>query len=383
MPPVRARADVLIARSTPVAPEPRVERAARCLSGLGIRIEIVAWDREGRFPKRQELNEGVWVERFRAPGRYGGGLANLPGLFIFNLKILRQLIRVRPLVYHAVDLDTALPGLLAKGVLGVRLVYDIADWFAMSRPRNRFLRRFTPILRLFHRIEQQVAAYADCVCLPHESRKALLPAGLPAEVVIVHNSPEDVAQAHASHPAEASEPYFAYVGGLYEDRGIRYLQAAAELARIKIAIAGFGPLEEECRRMAAESEFVVFLGRVEYAEAIAVQAGSRGVLLLYDPSLSMNQLGAPYKLYEAMMLSKPIIAARDTWPGDLAQQENIGIAINYGSPDEVAAAMQYLATHEQEAREMGKRARVLYEKRYAWDKQCEKLREAYRILLSR
>jgi len=46
---------VVITRSNPVAPDPRVEKIARALQGKGYRVSIVAWDRSGQFVDQESL----------------------------------------------------------------------------------------------------------------------------------------------------------------------------------------------------------------------------------------------------------------------------------------------------------------------------------------
>jgi glycosyltransferase involved in cell wall biosynthesis len=368
---------VLIARSTAIAPEPRVQRAANCIRRLGLSVHIVGWDRERRFPAREHFEDGISVDRVKVPGRYGAGLTNLVGLAILNLYLLWIIFRLRPCVYHAVDLDTLLPGLVAKRLFGARIFYDIADWYASSRPRSPRLRRIAPLLRLLSNLERWALRYADYICLPHESRLSSIPNALSDRVLIIYNSPEDIVDLKRLQVPKIAQPYFAYTGGLYEDRGITYLGEAARLANTRVALAGFGPLEAECRQLAAENPLVHFFGRVSYADALALQAFSAGVLILYDPTSEMNQVAAPYKLYEAMMLGKPIIGSDGTPPGELAQRENIGLSIPYGSSSELARAMRYLLDHQNEAGRMGRRARRLYLERYAWEVQCRRLQDAY------
>ncbi len=340
---------------------------------------IAGWDREGVFPQEEVGEGGVTIKRLRARGGYGWGVRNFPGLLLFNAGLALLCWRLRPRVFHAVDLDTALAGLIAKKVCGARLFYDIADWYSASRPRREPVRRLALLGSLVDALENRVAACADYVCLPEEERATFLRV-VPRRTVVFRNVPEDLGAIHAAgHPER--EAYIAYAGTLAEDRGVIDLMAAAEVAGVKLVIAGFGPLTEVCRDWAKRSRWVSFVGRLPHNEALRIQAAARAVAVLYDPRREINRVAAPTKMYEALMLGRPVIVAGDTSPARLVGEEGIGLVVRWGSRQELARAMKYLVEDSEEAERMGRRARRVYEERYTYARECSRLREAYEELL--
>lgn len=374
----KPRVDVLIARSTAVAPDTRVERAARCLRAGGLKVLVLGWDRERRAPRKEVREDGTVIWRVRARGRFGGGLANLWGLMVFNLILLMAAFLVRPRVFHAVDMDTALAALVAKWVLGTRFFYDIADWYWLTRPRDPRFRKLESILRLLRRMEEWVMRHADYVCVPDEARLALS-THTPSKYVVVHNAPEDV-ETGAKEGGRVGR-YFVYLGSLYEDRGLETIIQASVRAAVPLILGGVGPLEEMCKGAAERCENVTFIGVVTNQDALKIEAESVAVLALYDPAWTINRFAAPTKLYEAMMLGKPVIVAAETLPAKLVEQENIGMVVTYGDEEGLARAMRYLWEHREDAERMGANARRLYEDRYGWRAQCTALQLAYEALL--
>ena len=74
---------VLICRSNPVAPDPRVEKIAGALAGLGYPVQILCWDRTGQLASGDELEgqgERIPIHRLQIVGKFGHGLGNIPGL---------------------------------------------------------------------------------------------------------------------------------------------------------------------------------------------------------------------------------------------------------------------------------------------------------------
>ncbi|MGQ9533459.1 MAG: glycosyltransferase family protein, partial [Desulfotomaculales bacterium] len=126
---------------------------------------------------------------------------------------------------------------------------------------------------------------------------------------------------------------------------------------------------------------VDFRGRVSHTEALALQRDALAVLALYDPQVANNRLAAPNKLFEAMMLGRPVITSVGTLAGQVVEREGIGLAVPYGDARRLAEAMAFLASHPAERRRMGEKARALYVQRYSFAEQCRRLREAYRAVL--
>jgi glycosyltransferase involved in cell wall biosynthesis len=338
---------------------------------LGLRVLIVGWDREARSVKHEQRCKGVEVLRVQARGRYGGGLVNIPGLIAFNITLLKISLRVRPIVFYSVDLDTAFAALVARWLFSTRFMYDIADWYAHSR-------RVKIIAPLVEAVERWVLRHADYVFVPHEARIAQI--GLePVRWAVIYNTPEEV---NLPEETISRESYFAYVGILDEDRGIRQLANAVTQVGVNLVLAGYGPLEAECRLLAEKNSLIKFLGPVPYERCLAIEGKSVAILALYNPCQPNNRLAAPNKLYEAMMLGKPIITSTGTIMSDFVKQECIGLVVGFDNPNEIAKAMRYLLEHPEEAKRMGSKARQLYEQQYNYEAQCRKLRDAYRSLIS-
>lgn len=123
--------NVIFCRSNPVAPDPRVEKAARVLSKVGYTITIVGWDRSGELPLIEKKDYAT-VVRVRIKAAYATGLANLPSLIHWELSLLGWLLfhyKEYQLI-HSCDFDTILPALTMKWLFGKKVVYDIFDFYA-------------------------------------------------------------------------------------------------------------------------------------------------------------------------------------------------------------------------------------------------------------
>ena len=94
----------------------------------------------------------------------------------------------------------------------------------------------------------------------------------------------------------------------------------------------------------------------------------RGIFSLYDPSIEINKLAASNKLYDAMMLSIPVIVNKGILAADLVRNAGIGFVVNY----DYDATWQVLEKYDNVlVASMGKKGRNLYLQKYEFSKMLE------------
>lgn len=130
-------------------------------------------------------------------------------------------------------------------------------------------------------------------------------------------------------------------------------------------------------------------GGVNYAQAIGFEVLPANIHLYLDSGLDYPQMATEVNRHacvcvccqetnytvglttvvEAMALGLPILSSRNPqFPFDI-DREGIGITIPYGDVDGWRQAIDYVTTHPQEARDMGRRGRQLAERLYN-DRRC-------------
>jgi len=364
--------NVVFSRSNSIDPDPRVEKAARYLQDEGYRCVVLGWHR--LLSEKCRENRHLNIKRLLFPGRFGGGITNFAGLFVFNLWLFFNFLMIRPKIIHAFDLDTVLPALASQVLLKNKIVYDIADWYADSR-KVGFIKPFVA------KLERWVCSKVDVVILPHEDR--LRQIGIqPRKFIVMYNVPEDVAgiEDSCNDGNLAFEPNYVYVGVLQPDRGIDQIISAAHVVGAKLTIAGFGLLADLCVSENKKGGLMKYYGRISYKEALALQRGATAIMALYDPTVPNNLFAAPNKLFEAMMLARPIITSAGTLAAEIVDREGIGLIVPYGNVQRLGDAMRFLASHPEECKRMGRKGRQLYEQHYSFARQSKILQEAYRTL---
>src|SRR5215472_14698493 len=109
-------------------PDPRVRQEALALIRMGLRVRLLAWDRDLKAASR-ECIEGVEVERVFLASAHGRGTTQLFFYAALYLKLLWRGWRTSFDVIHCHDLDTLPIGFLLGKLKRKPIVYDAHESF--------------------------------------------------------------------------------------------------------------------------------------------------------------------------------------------------------------------------------------------------------------
>lgn len=366
---------IFICRSNPVAPDPRVEKEARALVEAGYEVQVIGWDRSASHPVVETRN-GYWIHRILIRSRYGMGLRNLPKLAVWQVRLFMRLLSHHREyeVLHACDFDTVLPCLLIKLFFGKKLVYDIFDFY------TDHLRRTPAWIKIVIRqLDQWIINRVDGVILVDDARRIQIEKTKPRRLSIIYNSPYDTLGTLPPHtPAPQGKLRLAYVGLFQKERGL--LEMASVMGRHPewtLDMAGFGGDEEAVYAVCKRLPNIIWHGVVSYDNALILSARADVLFATYDPHVPNHRYSSPNKLFEAMMLAKPIVVARATNMDQVVIQNECGIVVNYGDTVELERALQKLADDLPLRQRLGDNARKAYDTQYHWDIMKFRLQELY------
>jgi len=335
---------------------------------------VLAWDRSGAAPAL-ERREEYHVERFRLPAPYGSGMGNLRRLLRWQAFLMSWLIRNQDHydILHACDFDTVLPARVMQALAGKKLVYDIFDFYADHI-------RSTPewIKSGIRRLDYSLIHRANGVILVDDVRCEQVEPAHPRNTAVIYNTPEDCL-AELNPPAESGEGLrIAYVGLLVRERGLfELMDVLAENPGWKLDLAGFGGDEKEVLACAKVLTNVHWHGRVAYEDALRLSARADVLLATYDPRVPNHRFASPNKVYEAMMLGKPVLVARGTHVDEIVEQSDCGLVVDYGDRTALQHALEKLENDPEYRRKSGLNARRAYENLYSWKIMEERLLALY------
>lgn len=371
---------IVFLRSNAVNPDPRVEKEARALKNAGYEILIMCWQRSS--PEAYNDIEGVQYLRFNFSSKYGSGILNLPKILLFNIWLCRKLITRRRWfdVVHACDLDTALPAIFVKYIFKKKIVMDIFDLHS-SIHNSKILTR--PI----RAIEKAIISNSDGVIIVDESRKKEILPYKPRKLTVVYNSPDAELVKHNTNiiPTGNQTDYtlrIFYAGILSDHRSIiEMISVVGQNKNWHLCIAGFGPLEKDINEAAKDFPNITFIGKIPYSEVMEQTSNSDILFAIYDPMIPNHKNSSANKLFESMLLGKPIIVAAGTGMDQIVKSGHMGYVVKYGDLAGIKdALLKEERTSQEERRERSISSIDLYNRKYSWDIMARRLTDLYRSL---
>lgn len=367
---------VVVCRSNPIAPDPRVEKVGQTLAHSGYDVLLLGWDRTAQL-SRQDHVAGLPCHRLAIRAEFARGIHNFPALIRWQIGLFSWLVRNRDSydLIHACDFDTVLPAVACKKLWGKKVVYDIFDFYADHL-------RATPVWvkKAIRYVDFQVIDEVDAVILADESRRQQIAGSNPKYLEVVYNSPQDILEsleATASHNPE-SELHLVYVGLLQVERGLlELLEVLRQHPEWTLDLAGFGGDEAKILGLVRNLSNLKFHGRISYQRTLQLSSSADALLATYDPGIPNHRYSSPNKIFEAMMLAKPIIVAADTNMDRLVTAANSGLVVPYGDVPALEAALATLACDGQLRLDLGRNARRAYEASYSWSIMQAKILQLY------
>jgi glycosyltransferase involved in cell wall biosynthesis len=363
---------VFLRSKSPAGIEPRLAKEAASLARAGYEVHAVLWDRTRAYPA-EEVRDGIRIHRYRlaAPEGTPDLASRLPRWQWFAL---RKATRLRPDIIHTVDFDTAWAARMAARLTRAKLVYDIFDFYAEMITAD-----LPPWIRQrLAAAERHMVQRADLVILPDLRRQAQFGHVRPKQIIEVMNVPED-----RTVRVQIGSDFTVFYGGMIaKDRGLLDLLAACESTGAKLIVAGHGPDEAALLPQLETSPVCMVLGMISYEEVLKQTAMAHAVTALYDPKVPNNRYAAPNKVFEAAMLSKPVIVSEGTAIAELVRSTGFGLVVPYGDRTALREALERLMLSPAECEAMGARGRSAFESGFNWKVMEARLLEAYRSLLA-
>jgi glycosyltransferase involved in cell wall biosynthesis len=172
-----------------------------------------------------------------------------------------------------------------------------------------------------------------------------------------------------------------YIGGLSELRGIKEMIQAMKFVHGKLNLAGrfqTQRLEQQVHELSEwqKVNWFGFVDREKMAEIVSVSCAG---LVIYHPIANHIQ-AQPNKIFEYMSAGIPVIASNFPLWKEIVEGHRCGICVDPMNPENVGNAINYLLTHEVEAKQMGKNGRRAVEQKFNWEKEEKKLIKVYEQL---
>ncbi len=370
---------IIIIRSRAI--EPAINKIAKALSQDGHEVKLLLWDRSGN--KKTEKVDGYTIIRFgfKAPHDKLTVVFYFPIWWIYEFFFL---LKQNSDVIHVCDLDTLIPAIVIKFIKKNKLFYTIYDFYANNLPDGQFqmLRNF--IRNLVALVDKYGIGFTDAIHLADESRYELIKGAKIKKLIYLYNTPPDIYYMKNVEESHDKDEIVIFYGGLIvKQRGIEHMiQAIDDLKGIRLIMAGPANDKEIFERI-KNGKNVQYLGWIPTYEEILKITSEADILFRFtDPILPLFKFDSPNKLFEAMMLGKPIIVSDGGNMSNIVKKEKCGLVIPYGDIQAIKKALIRLKNDPQLCKELGKNGRKAYDDKYSWKIMEKRLIDTYRIILT-
>lgn len=328
---------VLIARNSDAPTNANIRRVLEALTSAGHSVVVLSRNRacneslKGYIKKTIKINN-LEIDNYelQLSGKTERGMKNFTTLksYMDSLKSWMKDNVDKFDAIHAFDLDT---GLVAKKIAksyNKHLVYHIADFYVDSRAKIP-----GPLKFIIRSMEYSIINYADNTIICTEERKDQIAGSRPRKLTVVHNTPSidfDV----SSYIDQSMDPdhklTLAYIGVLSKRRFIdQAVDCMMGMKDSQMILAGGGDLVDFVKERADKTDNIKYMGKVDYEDTFDIYSKSDLMFAVYNPQIMNHKYSAANKIYEAMLLKKPIIVARGTSMDKIVERYDIGFVIDY------------------------------------------------------
>lgn len=327
------------------------------LRNLGYTIYVVGWDRLNTH-KKKEIHKGITI-------RYifkGGGYKNKFLIVMYPLWVIRLIIFLllcpRVDFIWAANFETAFPASIAKLIRRIPYIYKIHD--------NLCLTYNYPIITatILKWLDAWVLKNASLVIIPDKNRIEKHARKYAYKIEIVPNSQPKGFLKYS--PQEHQIEYDLYVcGTIWETRGIvKLIEASKKVPGCKIIVAGNVP-EKRIMKLLNENRHIKYVGNLSHEESMIISMKSKAIFAFYDPRILINRVADPIKLFESMMIMKPVVINSEVAISKELIENDAAYSCSY---DDIYGLSEILFNiMKQDTNSKGQNAKRLFESKYAFE----------------
>ena len=350
-------------------------KECRALAQAGYDVHLVV----GGAPARQL--EGVRLHSIAADSTRPRARFQLIRLF----RAMRVAGSLRSSLYHLHD-----PHLIPLGVAlkaaGAQVVYDVHEDYpshARSKLVGRPLRRAGKVM-LWRMLEWVARRTLDGFVCASPTLAAKFP---PDRTVVVGNLPLQDEFGGPALPYRERANTIVCTGYITKIRAFWEIARALELLPVELdcrlrVIGVFRPVK--LARRAAEREAwrrIEELGWQPHPTVVRELLSAKIGLVLLHPLPNHTDAIRSNKLFEYMAAGIPVLASDFPRWREIVCGLGCGMVVDPRDPRAIAAAVEHLLRHPDEAEEMGARGRAAVAEQFNWDAERERLLSLYRDLI--
>lgn len=348
-------------------------KECRTLALSGYDVFLVVADGKG-----DEATEGVKIVDV---GRHQGG--RLSRMTKTTKKVFERAVALDADLYHLHDPEL-LPVAVKLKKAGKKVIFDSHEDFPadiMSKPYLSPIARVA-VSKLFYVYEKIACKKLDYIISATPAiREKFLRIKCPS--LDINNYPM-LDELEALLPWSEDRSSVCYIGAMTAVRGVPELVDAMGHTQsgVRLALAGNFTdkgTKERCEQSAGwlNVDDHGFVGRDEVRNIM-----SRSIAGVVTFLPAPNHVDAqPNKMFEYMSAGIPVIGSHFPLWRSIIEGNQCGVCVDPANPREIANSIDYLSTHQAEAKMMGERGRAAVLEKYNWSSEGKKLVTLYETVL--
>lgn len=283
------------------------------------------------------------------------------------------IVAEKPDIIHANDLDALIPAYMAKKVLNCKVIFDSHEIYT----ENNYLidkRLYAAYLQI---IEKHICKRIDrVICVSHAAADYLAKRYNMDKPMVVTNCSLKSEQFFSEEKHDGFEVlnHGQYYAGRGYDIMVEALPLLKDYPDIKLALRGFGSLEESLRQRAKElgDENIIFYPKVLVQELIPEASKSMVGVAITEGTCINFEVSVSNKLFEYASAGLPVIMSDIPEHRYLNDKYRFGIVIKDNKPETFAEAVIKLYTDKVFYEECAENAKKLSEE-INWENEFSKL----------
>jgi glycosyltransferase involved in cell wall biosynthesis len=376
------------------ATDTRVRREARALAGEGYCVRVLCWDRQGRRPSTERIDEcQVHNAKFGkstvlVSSRLYFLIAAVAFQAIMFFRSVRLLGRTRTVLLHAHDFNTLLGCAAVKQLFKTRvsLVYDCHELTP-----GVYQEWYGPFVsRIVGRLEVMALRWVDAIIVANEAILSYLrsKSDAPAEVIYSCPAPGEVPrvrQQEARKRLGLCGFITLFSGRVRQDYDFDMLLDAARklrrdgLSDFKFVFTGPAEAMAQLAKTAVDEDLrslFDFRGWVSSEDLLLYYVASD---LCYAVTANIgpnSKVLTPIKLFESMACGVPVVVRDGTLAAEIARNWGCGIIVQ-NSLTRFSAELMRLKNNRQLLLALGNAGRKAFLAEYNWDRMQARLLHLY------
>lgn len=306
-------------------PDPRVYKEAKSLVKLGHKVEILCWDRSGKYiDKPEEMLDGIKIVRFFGNAVYGSGYKQIGKFLDFKKSVFEYMKNKKFQALHCHDFDGLFIGNALNKKLKLKLTYDEHDLFYLYfADRGGFINKSIASFIILK--EKLMFKNVDTHIVVTPKMKQLYE-GKAKKIVVVNNSPyrdcfKDIEK------TKSGKLRVGFIGSIrYYDEMVALVNAAQKFKEnVQVIISGRGICLDKLKEYCANMDNVELTGGYSMDQLESLYKNT-DVTFAYYPG-SAGAISMPNKFYESIITETPIIANAKTEFGEEVEKNGFGYSL--------------------------------------------------------